>query len=87
MQQWSVEPQNSKGPYGRQTDRKNVVAQPGGRANASSGLELWVRPVSAGARYVGVGEVDSARTDMQYGTFRAAMRTTTVNGTCAAFFW
>lgn len=87
VQQWSVEPEASKGPYGRKTEAKNVVVQAGGHADASSGLELWVRPVSAGDRYVSVAEVDSARTDMQYGTFRAAMKTTTVNGTCAAFFW
>ncbi|KAK4064274.1 CAZyme family GH16 [Trichoderma aggressivum f. europaeum] len=34
-----------------------------------------------------VAELDSARNDLHYGSYRAGMKLTAVNGTCAAFFW
>ncbi|KAF8243235.1 glycoside hydrolase family 16 protein [Wilcoxina mikolae CBS 423.85] len=94
VQKWKVEKKESKGPYGRQTELKNVVSNPLKEGSSSTGilggdpgLELWVRSAAENDEYVSVAEVDSARTDMLYGTFRAGIRTSPINGTCAAFFW
>lgn len=94
VQKWKVEKKESKGPYGRQTELKNVVSNPSKEGSASTGilggepgLELWVRTTAENDEYVSVAEVDSTRTDMLYGTFRAGIQTTAINGTCAAFFW
>jgi hypothetical protein len=93
VQNWTVEKEDSKGPYGRRTDPENVISNPmqdgayGRPPTIDAGLELWVRKAEKGDDYVGVAEVDTARTDMLYGTFRAGIKTTKVNGTCAAFFW
>ncbi|KAL7274060.1 hypothetical protein RUND412_003061 [Rhizina undulata] len=95
VQEWQVDPAASNGPYGRQTQIKNVVSNPVKNANVSSagidgdeaGLELYVRSVQPGDQYIGVAEVDSDRMDMLYGTFRAGIKMTSVNGTCGAFFW
>lgn len=36
---------------------------------------------------VPVGEIYSKRADIRYGTFRAGIKFSGVNGTCGAFFW
>lgn len=85
----------SRGPYGRRTELKNVVSNPANNAKLSStgingdeaGLELFVRKLGSDTQHISVAEVDSARTDMRYGSFRAGIRATDVNGTCGAFFW
>lgn len=94
-QEWKVEPEASKGPYGRQTMVTNIISNPVKNLTAGSeginggpsGIELYVRKVNQGERYVPVAELDSYRSDMLYGSFRAAFQTTKINGTCAAFFW
>ncbi|KAA8899763.1 glycoside hydrolase family 16 protein, partial [Sphaerosporella brunnea] len=89
-QNWSVDKEDSKGPYGRRTDLNNLKSNPvqsGAPFIQEAGLELWVRKLAPGDEYVGVAEVDTFRTDMLYGSFRASIKTPRVNGTCAAFFW
>jgi hypothetical protein len=89
VQNWTVDKEASKGPYGRQTNLNNVKSNPDpkGHPLIGTGLDLWVRKVNPGDEYVSVAEVDSKRTDMLYGTFRASLKVTDVNGTCSAFFW
>lgn len=85
----------SRGPYGRKTELKNVVSNPAKDISQSpmgingdvAGLELWVRKLGSDKEHVSVAEVDSRRTDMRYGSFRAGIKATDVDGTCGAFFW
>lgn len=96
VQEWEVGKAASKGPYGRKVERKNAISNPvkdlkasaDGKNGPEAGLELWVRALeSPDQEMVSVVEVDSNRTDMQYGTFRAGIKQTGINGTCGAFFW
>jgi hypothetical protein len=92
VQNWEVNRESSKGPYGRKTEPANVISNPAvngssvGINGKEAGLELWVRSRTQ-EEYVSVSEVDSARADMLYGSFRAGIKTNPINGTCAAFFW
>ncbi|PWW79638.1 Glycoside Hydrolase Family 16 protein, partial [Tuber magnatum] len=95
LQEWQVDKEASKGPYGRKTQMQNVVSNPSVQHNISSkgvngdpaGLELFVRKLEDNGEHIGVAEADTRRTDMLYGTFRAGIKTTSINGTCGAFFW
>ena len=51
------------------------------------GLQIIVRGGIPADGLVPMGEMASNRTDMLYGSFRAAMKLTQTNGTCGAFFW
>ncbi|KAI5793333.1 concanavalin A-like lectin/glucanase domain-containing protein [Geopyxis carbonaria] len=87
---------NQDGRLGKSAQRSTVRNNP--LSNASSltaptfagdaGLELWVPggPVP-GDHVIPMAEIASARTDIRYGSFRAALRLSRVNGTCGAFFW
>jgi hypothetical protein len=95
-QAWKVGREASRGPYGRRTELRNVVSNPAKQHNISAegvngdlaGLELYVRKLeSSDQEYISVAEVDTRRTDLLYGSFRAGIRTSGVNGTCGAFFW
>lgn len=94
-QEWTMEKSSSHGPYGRMTEPANAVSNPAkdlaisdeGILGRQAGLELYVRKFQEGDKYVSVVEVDSFRADMLYGSFRAGMKTTSLNGTCGAFFW
>lgn len=94
VQEWQVDAKASNGPYGRKTQRRNVVSNPidgdsektvNGDPAEDAGLNLFVRPVEDDL--VPVSEVDTARTDILYGSMRASIKATGVNGTCGAFFW
>lgn len=37
--------------------------------------------------YVDIAQMDSFRSDMLWGSYRAGMKLSPVAGTCAAFFW
>ncbi|KAK3313654.1 concanavalin A-like lectin/glucanase domain-containing protein [Apodospora peruviana] len=54
--------------------------------NHHAGLELAVKAVLVDDM-VSAAEVDTARTDMFYGSYRAGIKLSGVPGTCAAFFW
>jgi hypothetical protein len=58
-----------------------------GELGGDPGLRLTVDAGTPKDGYVKTGQVDSARTDMLWGTYRASMKLTATNGTCAAFFW
>ncbi|KAF5021678.1 hypothetical protein F66182_6298 [Fusarium sp. NRRL 66182] len=51
------------------------------------GLELLVGSVVSKDDAVPASEVDTARHDLHWGSFRAGMKLTAIKGTCAAFFW
>ena len=50
------------------------------------GMQFWVAHELEDDRVV-IAESASPRIDILYGTFRAAIKFTGVNGTCGAFFW
>ncbi|KXL48288.1 MAG: glycoside hydrolase family 16 protein [Acidomyces sp. 'richmondensis'] len=82
-QQYNVTPAAARGPYGKAAELRNVIV-------SEDGLQLWVRSqlLDDGiAQLVPMAEVVTARNDMLYGSFRVGMKTTSVNGTCGAFFF
>jgi hypothetical protein len=87
----------SSGYYGENFTAANVVSNPlkynyslehptESQLGGSAGLQLWVRSELQSNGLVPCGQVKSARDDIQYGSFRTAMKLTPVNGTCSAFF-
>lgn len=90
---------NTSGPYGMAKMLSNIIANPirsiwdwGGEGirGGDPGLQLWVRDhfiYDEELAHVPSAEIVSARDDILYGSFRIAMKTTSVNGTCAAFFF
>jgi hypothetical protein len=87
-----------QGSYGMAKEDRNVVPNfikkqynwaGSGVKGAEPGLQLWVRnqPIGSGEnRFIESAELVSERDDILYGSFRIAMKTTAVNGTCSAFF-
>lgn len=67
-------------------DRDRVGRSGIGLNSEPAGLELVVGSNKVDGM-VPVAEVDSARMDLLWGTFRVGMKLTGVPGTCAAFFW
>ena len=74
----------------------NVVSNP--IANASNwlgppvsggdpGVQLSVGAGIPANGFVTVGQMNSVREDLLFGTFRAGLKFTAVPGTCTAFFW
>jgi hypothetical protein len=81
---WDVQEYNAsaapdQGVYARYTSRYNLEY-------GTDGLRLMVRPPNSN-HSIGGAEISSVRSDMLYGSFRVAMKSTTVNGTCGAIFW
>ena len=56
------------------------------RAKSNDGLELWVDSDVVEGNVISA-EVDTARQDLVWGSYRAGIKVTTVTGTCSAFFW
>ena len=86
-QEFNVTKAKARGEYGEMFYVKDDVEYVDKNGNrASDGLQLIVRqdPIDG---MVPVAEVDTARLDLSYGTFRASMKLTDIPGTCAAFFW
>ena len=95
-QNYTVTPEASRGPYGKNASLTNVLSNPLGNNNSWSGngvlggdggLQLWVRGGVSRDGLVPMAEVDTIRRDMYYGSFRIAMKLTSIPGTCGAFFW
>jgi len=95
-QNFSVDPQDSHGPYGRAARVGNVVSNPLKDQYSSAGpsvlggdagLQLWVRSTLEGGDLVSTAEIDTMRNDLLYGSFRAAFKLTGIPGTCGAFFY
>jgi hypothetical protein len=80
-QAFNVSAERGRGAYGEMFSARNVDMLAGdGGLRLTVGSEL-VRGM------VPTAEVATRRLDMMWGTFRASMRLTGVEGTCAAFFW
>lgn len=83
-------------PFGRYMMTNNVITNPltskdawsgTGKQGDDAGLRLLVKGGIPESGFVPSAEINSERADMRYGSFRAGMKVTGVNGTCAAFFW
>jgi hypothetical protein len=80
IQEWKINLNPSANvPFNRVAQAVNVV--PGN----SKGLQMLVKPVNR--LDVGTSEIRTVRDDIKYGSFRVSIQTTTINGTCSAFFW
>lgn len=82
-QVFNVSAERGRGAYGEMFSARNVdmlAEGDGGGLRLTVGSELVKGMVPT-------AEVATRREDMIYGTFRASMRLTGVEGTCAAFFW
>lgn len=95
-QEYTVTPEESRGPYGKKASLDNVVSNPtrkksdwagAGTKGGDAGLQLIVRGGVPKDKLIPTAEVVSVRDDLFYGSYRTAMRLTSVNGTCGAFFW
>lgn len=95
-QNFTVTAVEARGTYGENASITDVVANPlidrydwsgSSRLGGNAGLQVWVRGPPLADGFVSTGEVDSARTDMFYGTYRAAMKLPDINGTTSAFTW
>lgn len=96
-QEYSVSPEDARGPFGKQAQIQNVATNPlknkdewsgDGINGGDAGVQLIVRggePPKGGS--VPMAEMSTNRTDMLYGSFRAGIKLTATNGTCGAFFW
>lgn len=71
----------ARGPLGERYMPENVFSQPG-----AAGLQLRVNS-TVDAGMVPSAELDSVRSDVEHGTFRARMRLPSMPASCAAFFW
>lgn len=86
----------NRGSYGENASITDVIANPlvdqydwagTSQLGGDAGLQVWCRGPPLADGYVLTGEVDSARTDMFYGTYRAAMKLPDIAGTTSAFTW
>lgn len=90
-QQYNVSARVGRGEFGKAFAAGNVYTiapdgQDDSAESAGDGVGLVVGSTVVDDA-IPVAELDSARNDMHYGSYRAGMRLTAVNGTCAAFFW
>ncbi|KAK1827901.1 glycoside hydrolase, family 16 [Podospora conica] len=81
-QAFNVTAERGRGAYGEMFSARNVDMV----AGDDSGLRMTVGSELVRGM-VPTAEVATRRLDMMWGTFRASMRLTGVEGTCAAFFW
>lgn len=95
-QEYTVSPEESRGPYGKHASLDNVVSNPtknkydwsgDGPKGGDAGVQLIVRGGIPQDKLIPVAELVSVREDLYYGSYRAAMKLTGINGTCGAFFW
>lgn len=98
-QQYNVSARAGRGEYGKTFAINNVYSVPqtgsmkdpsqlsAGYADSTNGGIALVVSSALDNDSIPVAELDSARSDMSFGSYRAGMKLTPVNGTCAAFFW
>lgn len=58
-----------------------------GRHGGDPGVNLVVKGGIPPDAYVDIGQLDSIRTDLLWGSYRASLKLPSINGTCSAFFW
>ncbi len=100
-QNYNTSANDGSGPYGMAKQSTNLLPNyllspsnyvDGGVKNRDPGLQLYVRssllqqPADQPA-LVPLAEIVSERDDILYGSFRIAMKTSPINGTCAAFYF
>ncbi|KAL8671801.1 MAG: hypothetical protein Q9168_003707 [Polycauliona sp. 1 TL-2023] len=94
-QVYTVQSADARGPFGKDAEAKQLVANPlksrydwagDGIDGGDAGLQVVVSSPGKGG-LVPMGETATNRTDMLYGSFRAAIKLTGQKGTCGAFFW
>ncbi|KAK1962919.1 concanavalin A-like lectin/glucanase [Colletotrichum sublineola] len=92
-QEFNKTKNNARGPLGEKFQPANIAAVHEGSSSygfsptkADAGLQLLVESSTVDGLVPGA-EIDSARYDLQYGSFRAMMKVPDIAGTCAAFFW
>jgi hypothetical protein len=85
--------------FGKLVEAKNIIPNPLQNtsagwsspslqgANVAAGLQLIVRAALTPDNLVSTAQIESVRDDIRFGSFRAYMKSTPVNGTCAASFW
>lgn len=84
-QEWKTTAAQSRGTYGEMMTVDNIVTS---RDGDGDGLQITVQAAAEVTDgLVPGGEIDSARTDIFYGTFRSSMKLTDQAGTVSAFFW
>lgn len=81
-QAFNVTAQRARGGAGEMFAVENV----GTASSDGTALELTVRSSQVDGMVSGA-EIDTARLDVFYGSFRSSLRLTNVSGTVAAFFW
>ncbi|TAQ88366.1 hypothetical protein B7494_g3312 [Chlorociboria aeruginascens] len=95
-QEFPVTPAAGRGPFGMNYTTLNVVSNPirdhanftgPGMYGGDPGLQLAVGGGIPANGYVQTAQLDSAREDLLWGSYRAALKLTLTPGTCSAFFW
>ncbi|KAL8804316.1 MAG: hypothetical protein Q9200_005877 [Gallowayella weberi] len=94
-QKYTVSRETARGPYGKDASPNQIVTNPlksrydwagNGIHGGDAGLQITVSNPGKGSM-IPMGEMGTNRTDMLYGSFRAAIKLTGQKGTCGAFFW
>ncbi|KAL8715362.1 MAG: hypothetical protein Q9220_000695 [cf. Caloplaca sp. 1 TL-2023] len=96
-QQYTVDPEDARGPFGKDAEPQQIKFNPlksrydwagDGINGGDAGAQITVKGGSPGkGGAIPMGEMDTNRTDMLYGSFRAGIKLTGTPGTCGAFFW
>jgi hypothetical protein len=91
-QEFNVSAKTGRGKYGKVFVPTNVKSHSERRGEdglfqGEEALGLRVGELPQDDNAVPAAELDSARLDLHWGSYRAALKATSVNGTCAAFFW
>ncbi|KAF2996481.1 hypothetical protein E8E13_004986 [Curvularia kusanoi] len=68
-------------------DSSNLNSPSAQGPGVNAGLQLIVRSTLVEGELVSTGQIQSTREDIRFGSFRAYMKSSPVNGTCAASFW
>lgn len=96
-QTYIVEPAVARGPFGKNATPHQIAMNPlkskydwagDGINGGDAGAQVIVKGGSPGkGGLIPMGEMNTNRTDMLYGSFRAGVKLTGQAGTCGAFFW
>ncbi|KAK0129978.1 hypothetical protein ONS96_000518 [Cadophora gregata f. sp. sojae] len=95
-QNYTVTAQSARGPFGMQFVSDNVklnhINDPmnwtgPGELGGDPGLRLTVSASATVDGFVRCAQLNTAREDMLWGSYRALLKLPSVSGTCSAFFW
>ena len=94
-QEFNISSAKARGSFGEMFAVQNIFTEGAAGQNGAAsrtgnappaGLQLVVRAAQVDDM-VPVAEIDTARLDVVFGSYRAGLRLTDVPGTCSAFFW